>query len=389
MVDSHALVGSCAQVGKRVHISAAAQIGGVLEPIGALPVIIEDEALVGGNCGVYEGTIVGKGAVLAAGTIITGSTPVYDLVRDTVHRREGDAPLRIPEGAVVVPGLARRHQGPRQGIGNFPLHAGHHQIPRRKDRPGRQAGRVAAGKANIIRRGMKAINVRSTFCTFSRCRTGRVHSGRLGFSSAIGCGKSNSSGVEKREPSASSSQSSPGRLPRLLNRLPVLLVLDRHESTPTTSMSSMAFVINWYATPQFVQASVGPISIASSTSSQPNDPGIDQFVLVSLAKFRHNLHGAEIGADISQRHSKRRWGSLQSYRNKLRKYAITSSRFACHRPSASPSHPGRRPERNSLASHFPPAPLCRSGRHRKPRPECWPSLGSPDAGQIKGDRSWR
>ena len=104
MVDSHALVGSCAQVGKNVHISAAAQIGGVLEPIGALPVIIEDEALVGGNCGVYEGTIVGKGAVLAAGTIITGSTPVYDLVRDTVHRREGDVPLRIPDGAVVVPG---------------------------------------------------------------------------------------------------------------------------------------------------------------------------------------------------------------------------------------------------------------------------------------------
>lgn len=104
MVDSHALVGSCAQVGKRVHISAAAQIGGVLEPIGALPVIIEDDALIGGNCGVYEGTIVGKGAVLAAGTIITGSTPVYDLVRDAVHRREGENPLRIPEGAVVVPG---------------------------------------------------------------------------------------------------------------------------------------------------------------------------------------------------------------------------------------------------------------------------------------------
>ena len=104
MVDSHALVGSCAQVGKRCHISAAAQIGGVLEPIGALPVIIEDEALIGGNTGVYEGTIVGKGAVLAAGTIITGSTPVYDLVRDTVHRREGDSPLRIPDGAVVVPG---------------------------------------------------------------------------------------------------------------------------------------------------------------------------------------------------------------------------------------------------------------------------------------------
>lgn len=104
MIDSHALVGSCAQVGQRVHISAAAQIGGVLEPIGALPVIIEDEVLVGGNCGVYEGTMVGKGAVLAPGTILTGSTPVYDLVRDAVFRREGETPLRIPPGAVVVPG---------------------------------------------------------------------------------------------------------------------------------------------------------------------------------------------------------------------------------------------------------------------------------------------
>jgi 2,3,4,5-tetrahydropyridine-2-carboxylate N-succinyltransferase len=117
MIDSHALVGSCAQVGKHVHISAAAQIGGVLEPIGALPVIIEDDALVGGNCGVYEGTIVGKGAVLAAGTIITGSTPVYDLVRDTVHRREGDAPLRIPEGAVVVPGARNVTKGRGKNLG--------------------------------------------------------------------------------------------------------------------------------------------------------------------------------------------------------------------------------------------------------------------------------
>ncbi|MFZ0963573.1 MAG: 2,3,4,5-tetrahydropyridine-2,6-dicarboxylate N-succinyltransferase [Terriglobia bacterium] len=117
MIDSHALVGSCAQVGKRVHISAAAQIGGVLEPIGAMPVIIEDEALVGGNCGVYEGTIVGKGAVLAAGTIITGSTPVYDLVRDTVHRREGETPLRIPEGAVVVPGARGVTKGRGKELG--------------------------------------------------------------------------------------------------------------------------------------------------------------------------------------------------------------------------------------------------------------------------------
>jgi 2,3,4,5-tetrahydropyridine-2-carboxylate N-succinyltransferase len=104
MVDSHALVGSCAQVGKHVHLSAAAQLGGVLEPVGAMPVIVEDLVLVGGNCGVYEGTIVGQGSVLAAGTILTGSTPVYDLVRDTVYRREGEQPLMIPAGAVVVPG---------------------------------------------------------------------------------------------------------------------------------------------------------------------------------------------------------------------------------------------------------------------------------------------
>jgi 2,3,4,5-tetrahydropyridine-2-carboxylate N-succinyltransferase len=104
LIDSHALVGSCAQVGKRCHLSAAAQIGGVLEPVGALPVIIEDEVLVGGNCGVYEGTIVGQGAVLAAGTVLTGSTPVYDLVRDAVHSRQGDLSLKIPSGAVVVPG---------------------------------------------------------------------------------------------------------------------------------------------------------------------------------------------------------------------------------------------------------------------------------------------
>jgi len=104
MIDSHALVGSCAQIGMRCHLSAAAQIGGVLEPVGALPVIVEDDVLVGGNCGVYEGTVVGKEAVLAAGTILTGSTPVYDLVRETVYRREGDRPLVIPAGAVVVPG---------------------------------------------------------------------------------------------------------------------------------------------------------------------------------------------------------------------------------------------------------------------------------------------
>jgi len=104
MVDSHALIGSCAQVGKRVHISAAAQIGGVLEPIGALPVIIEDDVMIGGNCGVYEGTIVRRGAVIGAGVVLTGGTPVYDTVRQAVYRKEGNQPLVIPENAVVVPG---------------------------------------------------------------------------------------------------------------------------------------------------------------------------------------------------------------------------------------------------------------------------------------------
>jgi 2,3,4,5-tetrahydropyridine-2,6-dicarboxylate N-succinyltransferase len=104
MVDSHALVGSCAQIGKRVHLSAAAQIGGVLEPVNASPVIIEDDVLVGGNTGVYEGTIVRRRAVLAAGTILTRGTPVYDVVNSTVLRATADTPLIIPEGAVVVPG---------------------------------------------------------------------------------------------------------------------------------------------------------------------------------------------------------------------------------------------------------------------------------------------
>ena len=104
MIDSHALVGSCAQIGKRVHLSAAAQIGGVLEPVGALPVIVEDDVLVGGGCGIYEGTIVRERAVLAPGTMLTGSTAVHDLVREAVYRRDGDQPLEIPAGAVVVPG---------------------------------------------------------------------------------------------------------------------------------------------------------------------------------------------------------------------------------------------------------------------------------------------
>ena len=104
LIDSHALVGSCAQVGARVHVSAGAQIGGVIEPIGALPVIIEDDALIGGNTGIYEGAIIRARAVVGAGTVLTGSTPVYDLVRGEIIKPIGGQPLIVPEGAVVVPG---------------------------------------------------------------------------------------------------------------------------------------------------------------------------------------------------------------------------------------------------------------------------------------------
>ncbi len=117
MVDSHALIGSCAQVGKRCHVSAAAQIGGVLEPVGAMPVIIEDEVLVGGNCGVYEGAIVRERAILASGVILTGSTPIFDAVRGEIYRREGDRPLEVPAGAVVVPGARAINVGPAQDWG--------------------------------------------------------------------------------------------------------------------------------------------------------------------------------------------------------------------------------------------------------------------------------
>ena len=112
MIDSHALVGSCAQIGARVHVSAAAQIGGVIEPVGALPVVIEDEVLVGGNTGVYEGAVVKARAVIAAGTVLTGSTPVYDLPNGRILTPEAGQPLVIPEGAVVVPGARAVTSGP-------------------------------------------------------------------------------------------------------------------------------------------------------------------------------------------------------------------------------------------------------------------------------------
>jgi 2,3,4,5-tetrahydropyridine-2,6-dicarboxylate N-succinyltransferase len=117
MIDSHALVGSCAQIGENCHISAAAQIGGVLEPVGAMPVIIESQVMVGGNCGVYEGTIIKERAVLGSGVILTRSTPVYDVVRGEVLTATDDAPLVIPEGAVVVAGSRAIHKGKGQEWG--------------------------------------------------------------------------------------------------------------------------------------------------------------------------------------------------------------------------------------------------------------------------------
>jgi len=122
MVDSHALIGSCAQIGKNCHVSAGAQIGGVIEPVGAMPVIIEDEVMVGGNCGIYEGTVVKKRAVLGTGTILNRSTPVYDLVRDAVYTATDDEPLVIPEQAIVVPG-ARQVKNPAGAKWGISLYA--------------------------------------------------------------------------------------------------------------------------------------------------------------------------------------------------------------------------------------------------------------------------
>ena len=118
LVDSHALVGSCAQIGRRVHLSAAAQIGGVIEPVGALPVIVEDDVLVGGNTGIYEGAVVKERAVIAAGVVLTGSTPLYDLPNGRIIRAEPDQPLIVPVGAVVVPGAraVKSGKGPEWGL---------------------------------------------------------------------------------------------------------------------------------------------------------------------------------------------------------------------------------------------------------------------------------
>jgi 2,3,4,5-tetrahydropyridine-2-carboxylate N-succinyltransferase len=117
MIDSHALVGSCAQIGRNCHLSAGAQIGGVLEPVGAMPVIVEDEVMIGGNCGVYEGTIIKRSAVLGTGTLLNRSTPVYDIVKSLVYSASADGPLIIPENAVVVPGSRPISKGPGKDWG--------------------------------------------------------------------------------------------------------------------------------------------------------------------------------------------------------------------------------------------------------------------------------
>ncbi len=126
-------MGSCAQIGKRVHLSAAAQVGGVLEPVNASPVILEDDVLVGGNCGVYEGTVVRERAVLAAGTVLTRGTPVYDVVRGQILRAEAEMPLVIPAGRGGGSGSARGDEGQRRGVEAERVYAGDREVPRRKD----------------------------------------------------------------------------------------------------------------------------------------------------------------------------------------------------------------------------------------------------------------
>ena len=162
MVDSHALVGSCAQIGENCHISAAAQIGGVLEPVGAMPVIIENHVMVGGNCGVYEGTIVKERAVLGSGVILTRSTPVYDVVRGEVLTATDDDPLVIPEGAVVVAGSRADQQRSRAGVGDFAVHSGDCEVSRFKDGRAGAARRLAALDRQS-RRGWQALTQRSPF----------------------------------------------------------------------------------------------------------------------------------------------------------------------------------------------------------------------------------
>ncbi len=177
MIDSHALVGSCAQIGKRVHISAAAQIGGVLEPVGAVPVIIEDDVLVGGNCGVYEGTIVRERAVLASGTILTGSTPVYDLVRGEIYQRNADGPLEIPGRRSRRSRRARGQQRARTRLGSLALCTGDRQISRREDRIVRATRGLSALKSFVPPARLQGIEKSVIRQVFDRARPGSINLG--------------------------------------------------------------------------------------------------------------------------------------------------------------------------------------------------------------------
>ena len=157
-----------------MHLSAAAQIGGVLEPVNAAPVIIEDDVLVGGNCGVYEGTLVRARAVLGAGTILTRSTPLYDMVRGEVYRATDDKPLEVPENAVVVPGIARGEKGTGGGVGSFAVHAGDREVSRREDRPEDRAGGVAALIPTLSRRFLRPFRALSNPARPRACARGCI-----------------------------------------------------------------------------------------------------------------------------------------------------------------------------------------------------------------------
>ena len=166
MIDSHALVGSCAQVGERVHLSAAAQLGGVLEPVNAAPVVIEDDVVVGGNCGVYEGTVVRSRAVIGAGVVLTRGTPVYDLERETIYRGDAERALEIPSGAVVVPGARQVKGGWGEEQRDLASDAGDREVPRREDRQRDRARDLAAMKVRGTIRvpGDKSISHRALIC---------------------------------------------------------------------------------------------------------------------------------------------------------------------------------------------------------------------------------
>jgi 2,3,4,5-tetrahydropyridine-2,6-dicarboxylate N-succinyltransferase len=178
LVDSHALIGSCAQIGARVHVSAAAQIGGVLEPVGAMPVIVEDDVLVGGNTGIYEGAVIKQRAVIAAGTVLTGSTPVYDLVNSTIIKPAAGQPLVIPAGAVVVPGARAVTVGAGKEWGTLARHAGDREVSRRQD--GLAHGARKVDQVDPLALARQLIDIEST----TGMKVGSESGSRIFFASA-------------------------------------------------------------------------------------------------------------------------------------------------------------------------------------------------------------